>query len=248
MALDLVAHRVDAIVVLGNTPAVLAAKAATSTIPIVFAVGQNPVEMGLVASLNRPGGNVTGVVNLNQQVASKWVEVLHEIVPKSVMLGLLVNPANAAATSNYIREVETAARALGLRIHVLHARGPGDFESAFAQVRQLGAAALAIVSDVLFISHIEQLAATALRYEVPAMYPFRQFAAAGGLASYGTDLLEVYRLAGVYTGRVLRGEKPSDLPVQQATKVEFTLNLRTARALGIDVPASLLARADEVIE
>jgi putative ABC transport system substrate-binding protein len=248
LAAELAARRVSVIVTLGNTQAVRAAKAATSTIPIVFMVGPDPVELGLVKSLARPGGNLTGVFNLNQQLAQKWLEVLHELVPGAETFALLVNPANPATTERYTAAMQAAAQKLGLRIHVVQASTQRDFDTAFASVREQRAGALAIAADALFVSRVDQLAALSLRHGVPALYPFREFAAAGGLASYGTELADTYRLAGVYTGRILNGEKPAELPVQQATKVELVLNLRTAKALGMTVPQALLARADEVIE
>jgi putative ABC transport system substrate-binding protein len=247
MAADLVARHVSVIVALGSTPAIRAAKAATTTIPIVFMLGTDPVELGIVASLNRPGGNLTGVVNLNHQLAQKWLEVLHQLVPATTF-ALLVDRTNISTTSLYTREMQAAARTLGVQIHVIQANSDADFDAVFASVRDLRAAALVIVAALPFISHIEQLAALTLRHAVPAIFPFREFAAAGGLVSYGTDLADTYRLAGVYTGRILKGEKPSDLPVQQATKIELVLNLKTAKALGLEVPPTLLARADEVIE
>jgi ABC-type uncharacterized transport system substrate-binding protein len=247
MAADLVARQVNVVVALGSTPAIRAAKAATTTIPIVFMLGTDPVELGIVTSLNRPEGNLTGVVNLNHQLAQKWLEVLHQLVPATTF-ALLVDPANADTTRLYIREIQAAARTLRLQIHVLQANSHRDFEAVFASVRDLGAAALVIVAALPFVSHVEQLATLTLRHAMPAIFPFREFPAAGGLASYGTDLADTYRLAGVYTGRILKGEKPSDLPVQQATKVELVLNLKTAKALGLEVPPTLVARADEVIE
>lgn len=247
-ASDLVDRRVDVIVALGNTAAVRAAKAATSAIPIVFMLGTDPVELGLVASLSHPGGNVTGVINLNQQLAQKWLQVLHELVPSASDIALLVNPQNPATAEGYTREVMTASRQLGLRIHVLQAGAPGDFEAAFARIRDLRAGALIIVADVLFISNISLLANLSRTNALPAIFPFREFTAAGGLVSYGTDLAETYRLAGIYTARILGGERPATLPVQQATKVEMTINLGTARALGIEVSPLLLGRADEVLE
>jgi putative tryptophan/tyrosine transport system substrate-binding protein len=248
MAADLFNRQVSVIVALGSTPAVHAVKAATTTIPIVFMIGTDPVELGFIASLNRPGGNLTGVINLNLQVAQKWLETLHQLVPTTTVIALLVNPRNPASTEGYVHEVETAARTLGLHIQVVHASSPGDFDAVFAGIRERGAGALVIGADLLFMSNIEQLAALSLRHALPAIHPFREFVAAGGLASYGTDLADTYRLGGVYTGRVLKGEKPADLPVQQATKVELVLNLKTAKALGLTVPPTLLARADEVIE
>jgi putative tryptophan/tyrosine transport system substrate-binding protein len=211
-------------------------------------LGTDPVELGLVSSLARPGGNLTGVFNLNQQLAQKWLEVLHELVPAATTFALLVNPTNPATTERYTAEMQAAAHRLGLRMHVVQASTDREFDTAFANVREHRAGALSIAADALFISRVPQLAALSLRHSMPALYPFREFAAAGGLASYGTDLGDTYRSAGVYTGRILNGEKPADLPVQQATKVELVLNLRTAKALGITVPQSLIARADEVIE
>jgi putative ABC transport system substrate-binding protein len=247
MAADLVARQVSVIVALGSTPAIRAAKAATATIPIVFMLGTDPVELGIVTSLNRPGGNLTGVVNLNHQLAQKWLEVLHQLVPATTF-ALLVDPANTAATSLYIRETQAAARTLGLQIHIIQANSHRDFDAVFASVRDLRAAALVIVAALPFMSHIEQLATLTLRHAVPAIFPFREFPAAGGLASYGTDLADTYRLAGIYAGRILKGEHPADLPVVQSTKVELIINLKTAKMLGLTVPTALLVRADEVIE
>lgn len=245
LAADLVAQRVNVIVALGSTPAVRAAKAATSTVPIVFMVGTDPVELGFVATLGRPGGNLTGVVNLNHLLAQKWLETLHQLAPTSTF-GLLVDASNVSGTKLYVREIQAAARTLGLQIHVV----PGDrnFDAAFARLRDLQANALVIVAALPFMSRIDELAALTLRHKMPAIFPFRAFVEAGGLASYGSDLADTYRLAGVYTGRILKGEKPAGLPVQQSIKAEFVLNLKTARVLGITVPPALLARADEVIE
>jgi putative ABC transport system substrate-binding protein len=247
LAADLVARQVNVIVALGSTPAIRAAKGATSTIPIVFMLGTDPVELGLVASLNRPGGNLTGVVNLNHQLAQKWIEVLHQLVPATTF-ALLVDRGNVEATRLYIREVNEAARTLGLQIHVVEADAGHDLNAVIAHVRELRAAGLMIVSALPFMSRINQLAALTQIHAMPAIFPYREFPMAGGLASYGTDLPDTYRVAGIYTGRILKGEKPADLPVQQATKVELVLNLKTARALGLTVPLSLLGRADEVIE
>jgi putative ABC transport system substrate-binding protein len=248
MAADLAAQKVNVIVALGSTPAVRAAKAATTTVPVVFMLGTDPVELGIVASLNRPGGNLTGVVNLNHQLAQKWLEVLHQLVPTATTFALLVDASNPPASNLYVGEMQTAARTLGLQVHVIEARSYHDFDAVLTRVRELRAGGLIIVAALPFVSHIQQLAALTLRHTVPAIFPFREFPAAGGLASYGTDLPETYRLAGVYTGRILKGEKPADLPVQQATKVELVLNLKTAKALGLTVPVALLGRADEVIE
>jgi putative ABC transport system substrate-binding protein len=248
MAADLVNRQVDVIVALGSTPAVRAASAATTKIPIVFMLGADPVELGLVASLNHPGGNLTGVINLNLQLAQKWLEILHQLTPGTTAIALLVNPANRATTEGYIREIEIAARGLGLKIHILHADSARDFDAVFASAKERGAGALVIVADLLFISNIDRLATLSLLHSVPAIFPFREFVAAGGLVSYGTNLAETYHLAGVYTGRIIKGEKPADLPVQQATKVELIINLKTAKDFGLSVSPALLARADEVIE
>ncbi|MBI5323171.1 ABC transporter substrate-binding protein [Bradyrhizobium sp.] len=248
MAAELVNRQVNVIVALGSTPAVRAAKAATTTIPIVFMLGTDPVELGLVTSLNHPGGNLTGVINLNLQLAQKWLEILHELTPATTAIALLVNPANLATTEGYIREIEAAAGRMGLKIHILHANNARDFDMVFTSARERGAGALVIVADLLFISNIDRLAALSLLNSLPAIFPFREFVAAGGLASYGTNLAETYHLAGVYTGRIVKGEKPADLPVQQATRVELIINLKTARMLGLNVAPALLVRADEVIE
>jgi putative ABC transport system substrate-binding protein len=248
MAADLVGHQASVIVTLGSGPATLAAKGATRAIPIVFMIGTDPVEMGLVASLNRPGGNLTGVFNLNREMAQKWLEVLHQLVPAATTFALLVNPGNFTTTEIYANEAQTAARTLGLQLHVVQAGSERDFDAVFASLRHLRAGALVIAPDALFISRIEQLAALTLRDAVPAIYPYREFVAAGGLTSYGANLADLYRQVGVYAGRILKGEKPAELPVQQSTKVELIINLKTAKALGLDIPPALLARADEVIE
>jgi putative ABC transport system substrate-binding protein len=242
---DLVGHRVAVIV--ANGPAVRPAKTATSTIPIVFVVGFDPLTFGLVASLNRPGGNLTGVSVLDVEIGAKRLELLHELVPTATIMALLVNPTTPAAET-VARDAQAAARALGLQLHVLHASSDRDFDKVFATVVQLRAGALVIGADPFFTSQSQQLAELTVGHAVPTIYEFREFAAAGGLISYGSSIADAYRLAGVYTGRILKGEKPSDLPVQQATKVELILNLKTARALGITVPLTLLGRADEVIE
>src|SRR5262245_13364816 len=247
MATDLVRRQV-AVIVATTTPAALAAKAATTTIPIVFELGSDPVRLGLVASFNRPGGNVTGATQANLAAAPKQLELLHGLVPTASVVALLVNPANAAVTETTVREVQTAARALGLELHVLNASNEDDFDAVFAKLIQLRAGGLVIGGGPLFASRSERLGALTVRHAVPAISSYREFAVAGGLLSYGTDIGEAYRLAGIYTGRVLKGEKPADLPVQQATKVEFYINLKTAKALGITVPPSMQARADEMIE
>jgi putative tryptophan/tyrosine transport system substrate-binding protein len=247
MAADLVRQGVN-VIVTGGTPATLAAKATTTTIPIVFILSTDPVEAGLVASLNRPGGNLTGVTGLNVELAPKKLELLHELLPAATTLALLVNPTNAVAAENQSRTVQAAARILGLQLHILHSSTERDFDSVFASMVQLGAGALVIGSDLFFTSRSEQLAALTVRHAVPSIYQFREFAAAGGLMGYGGSITDWGHQAGIHTGRILAGAKPMDLPVQQATKVELFINLKTAEALGIDVPPTLLARADEVFE
>jgi putative ABC transport system substrate-binding protein len=246
LAADLVRRQVT-VIAATTTPAALAAKAATSTIPIVFTTVGDPVQLHLVTSLNRPGGNVTGVTQLNVEVAPKRLELLHELVPTARVLALLVNSTNPNTETN-TNELQAAARTLGVELHVLNASTERDFDAVFAKVIQLRAGGLVIGVDSLFASRSEQLAALALRHAVPTIYQDRDFAVAGGLLSYGTDFRETYRLAGNYIGRVLKGEKPADLPVQQATKVEFYINLKTAKALGLNVPAAMQARVDEMIE
>jgi ABC-type uncharacterized transport system substrate-binding protein len=248
LAAQLVERQVAVIVAAGGTPTALAAKAATTTIPIVFGVAVDPVEVGLVASLSRPGGNVTGVTNLNVEVGPKRLELLHELLPSVAVIAVLVNPATPASAEPFVRGMEVAARTLGLQLHVLHASTERDFDTVFATLVQLRAGALVISPEIFYNTRIEQLAALTVRHAVPTIYQYRQFVAAGGLLSYGSDEREYYRLVGIYVGRILKGEKPGDLPVQQATKVELIINLKTARALGLDVPPTLLARADEVIE
>jgi putative ABC transport system substrate-binding protein len=241
---DLVRRRVS--VIAANSPANLAAKASTSTIPIVFTTGGDPVQLGLVASLSRPGGNVTGATQLGAELAPKRVELAHQLLPTATVIGLLVNPRSRVADT-VTRDSQEAAATLGLRLNVLHASTEAQLDDAFATV-QKRAGALVICSDTFFNNHTEQLAGLSIRHLVPAIYQYRQFAAGGGLISYGGSISESYRLAGVYTGRILKGEKPADLPVQQSTKIELFINLKTAKALGLEVPPTLLARADEVIE
>jgi putative tryptophan/tyrosine transport system substrate-binding protein len=241
----LVRQQVD--VIFANGPAAPVAKAATSTIPIIFVVGSDPVAVGLVASLNRPGGNLTGATSLNVGIGPKRLELLHELVPTATVIGLLSNPTNAIGVTEP-KDAEIAARALGLELHILHASTDQDLESAFATLSQLHANGLVITTDAFFISQRERLAALANRHSIATVFQGREFAMAGGLMSYGGDLKEADHLAGVYTGRVLKGEKPANLPVVQATKVELIINLKTAKALGISVPNTLLGRADEVIE
>jgi putative tryptophan/tyrosine transport system substrate-binding protein len=244
---DLIQRQVT--VIAANSPApVMAAKAATTTIPIVFATGYDPVAAGLVASLARPGGNLTGVTSLTAEVGPKRVELLHELVPTATSIALLVNPAAGPIRETISTDLQAAARKLGLQFHVLHASAVRDFDPVFATLAQLRPGGLVIGSDPFFNSQSEQLAALAIRHAVPAIYQYREFAAAGGLMSYGGSLTDMYRQVGVHTGRILKGEKPADLPVQQTTKVELIINLKTAKALGLEVPRTLIARADEVIE
>ena len=246
IAAELVRRQVAVIV--ANTPANLAAKAATTTIPIVFTTGGDPVQMGLVASLSRPGGNVTGVTQLNVEVAPKRLELAHQLVPMATVFAALVNPTNPN-TEIVLKDLQAAARALGLQLHVVHASTERDFDTVFATTLVgLRPGALVIGADPLFASQYEQLAALALRHAVPAIFQDHEFAAAGGLMSYGGSLPDSYRLAGRYTGRILKGEKPTDLPVQQSTKIELLINLKTAKALGLTIPETLLATADEVIQ
>ena len=247
MVADLV-HRQVAVIAATTTPAALAAKAATTTIPIVFETAADPVQLGLVASLARPGGNVTGVTQLTVGLVPKELQLLHELLPTARVMALLVNPTDPALAETESREVLSAAHTLGLELHVLNASTERDFDVALANVIQLRAGGLVIATNAFFTSHSEQLAALAARHAVPAVYKGREFAAAGGLMSYGSDITDSYHLAGVYTGRILKGGKPADLPVQQATKVELIINLKTAKALGINIPNTLIGRADEVIE
>jgi putative ABC transport system substrate-binding protein len=247
LAVDLVRRRVEAIVV-GGTPAALAAKRATTTIPIVFVTAGDPVALGLVASLKQPGGNITGVTSLGVEVGPKQMELLHELVPNATLVGLLVNPNNPALAETQTRDLEAAARTLGLQVHVLNASTERDFETIFGALRQMRIGALVIGNDAFFNTRTEQLGALALRHAVPTIFQFRSFAAAGGLMSYGGNVTDWYRLAAVYAGRILKGERPANLPVQQFTKVELFINLKTAKTLGVTVPLPLLGRADEVIE
>jgi putative tryptophan/tyrosine transport system substrate-binding protein len=247
LAADLVRRQVDVIAAFGGTASALPAKAATSSIPIVFSVAVDPVEFGLVDSLNRPGGNITGVTLLSVVLGPKLLELLHELVPTATVMALLVNPTSPLAET-LVRDAQAAARTLGLRLHVLHASIERDFDSVFAALIQLRAGALVIGADAFFTNRSEQLAALALRHAVPAIYAIREFTEAGGLISYGPSIADSWRLMGIYTGRILKGEKPADLPVQQVTKVELVINLKAAKALGVTFPLTLLGRADEVIE
>jgi ABC-type uncharacterized transport system substrate-binding protein len=247
MVADLV-HRQVAVIAATSTPAAIAAKAANTTIPIVFEMASDPVRLGLVASLNRPGGNATGVTNTNVEIAPKRLQLLHELVPTARVIAILVNPANPTVAETNTKAMQAAAPSFGLELHILNASTERDFDGVFAKLTQLRAGGLVIGPDPFFTSQREQLAALALRHAVPTIYQTRRFAAAGGLLSYGADVADAYRLTGNYTGRVLKGEKPADLPVQQATKVEMYINLKTAKALGVNVPNTLIGRADEVIE
>jgi putative ABC transport system substrate-binding protein len=246
-ATDLVRREVAVIVACG-TPSVLAAKEATAAIPIVFYVAGDPVELRLVARLSRPGGNLTGTTSLTLAVASKWLELLHELMPTTSAFALLINPTSAALAETQSRDLQATARNLGLQVHLLEASTERDFDTAFARLVQLRLGGLVISSDSYFWTRSEQLAALARRHAVPAIFGFREFAMAGGLMSYGASVADAFRLIGVYAGRVLKGEKPADLPVQQATKVELIINLKTAKALGLEIPPAVLAIADEVIE
>ena len=247
LAADLI-HRQVTMIAATAIPAALAAKAVTTTIPIVFETGVDPIQFGLVTSLNRPGGNVTGVTQTNAEIAPKRLELLHEQVPAATVMALLVNPANAILAETQSSEVQSAANTLGLELHILNASTERDFDAVFAKLVELRTGGLVIAGDPFFTARQEQLAALALRHGVPAVYQGREFAVAGGLMSYGGSTNEAYRLTGVYTARILQGEKPSELPVQQSTKVELFLNLKTAKAFGITFPLTLLGRADEVIE
>ena len=248
LAAELVRRQVTVIVAGGGTPSALAAKAATATIPIVFGVAVDPVELGLVGSLNRPGGNLTGVTNLNVEVGPKRLELLRELLPSATLIAVLVNPTNPTIDEPFVRDLEVPARTLGLKLHVLHASTEQDFDTVFATLVQLQAGALVISPDQFLTSRIKQLAQLTLRHRIPAISQQRQFTAAGGLASYGSSEAEYYRPVGIYTGRILNGEKPADLPVQRSSKVELIINLKTAEALGLTIPLPLIGRADEVIE
>jgi ABC-type uncharacterized transport system substrate-binding protein len=245
LAADLVRRQVA--VIFANGAAAFTAKAATTSIPVVFVIAGDPIEFGLVASLNRPGSNVTGVTNLNVEVGPKRLELLHELHPSAAVVALLVNPGSPYGET-LSGAVQAAAGTLGLNLHVLHAGNEREIDAAFAKLVELQVRALVIGTDAFFNSRIEQLAALAVRHAVPTIYQYREFAAAGGLMSYGGSFTDDWRLAGVYTGRILKGDKPATLPVQQSMKAELIINLKAAKALGLTFPLSLLGRADEVIE
>ena len=245
---DLVRRRVAVIASPGSNPAALAAKAATTTIPIVFGVGEDPVKLGLVASLARPGGNATGINFFVAEVLAKRLGLLHQLVPKAVRIAVLVNPANASTAEATLRDIPEAARAIGLQIQVLNASTSREIEAAFATLARDRAEALYVAADGFFTSRRVQFATLAMRYAVPMAHSARETVEAGGLMSYGTDIGDMYHRVGVYTGRVLKGAKPADLPVLQATRFEFVINLQTARALGLEVPNTIQLLADEVIE
>jgi putative ABC transport system substrate-binding protein len=245
LAADLVLRQVAVIV--ANSPAIPAAKAATTTIPIIFQTGSDPVASGLVASLSRPGGNLTGVSTMNVELTPKRLELLREFVPTAIALALLVNPTNPNADIQS-RDLKAAAVALGLQLHVLYASSERDFDTVFTTLAQLRVGGLVIAPDAFFISRSEQLAELTVRHALPAIFSYREFAAAGGLLSYGGSSTDQFRQAGIYAGRILKGERPADLPVQQVTKIELIINLKIAKVLGLTVPLSLLGRADEVIE
>jgi putative tryptophan/tyrosine transport system substrate-binding protein len=248
LAAELVRLPVNVIVIPGSTPATIAAKAASTTVPIVFYGGADPVSIGLVASLSRPGGNATGVTTLNVELTAKRLELLHELVPTATIIAGLINPTNPVVSETETRDLQAAARTLGLTLHVLHASTEQEIDTAFMTLVQLRAGGLVIGGDAYFNSRSEQLAVLTLRYAMPAIYQFREFVLSGGLGSIGANVADTYRPLGVYTGRILKGEKPAGLPIQQATKVELLLNLKTAKALGITVPLPLSGRADELIE
>jgi ABC-type uncharacterized transport system substrate-binding protein len=244
---DLVRRQVAVMATLGNVPT-LAAKAATATIPIVFGVGDDPIRLGLVTSFARPGGNATGINFFNQEVASKRLRLLHELVPNAVRVAVLVNPANASATETLLRIMQEAAPTIGLQIQILNATTIGEIDAAFATIERERPDALFVTGDAFFVSRAVQFATLTSRSRIPATYSLRDYVAVGGLMSYGTDFTEAFRQVGVYTGKILKGAKPVDLPVMQSTKFEFVINMQTARALGLEVPAQLLATVDEVIE
>ena len=248
LAADLVRRQVTVIATPGSGAAALAAKAATTTIPVVFEAGVDPVAVGLVRSLNRPEGNITGITSMNIEFNPKRLELLHELVPEAKSFAVLVNPTNPVSANAAMKDLEGPSRALGLQLHVLNASADREIEAVFAKLAQLKVGGLIIAADTFFHNRAQRLAALTLKHAVPAVLAVREFAVVGGLVSYGGSIRETHRQAGIYTGRILKGEKPADLPVQQVTKVELYINLKTAKTLGLTVPNTLVGRADEVIE
>src|ERR1700748_882274 len=248
LAADLVQQRVSVLVVLGGTASALAAKAATTTVPVVFRIASDPVEGGLVTSLNRPGGNVTGVTTMGVDLGSKQLELLHELVPAATVMALLINPNKSAIALVQSREVPAAALKLGLQLHVLGASKERDFDPVFATLTKLGVGGLVIGADTFLNARSQQLAELAVRHSIPTVSPYREFTRAAGLMSYGANIAAASRQAGVYLGRVLKGEETADLPIEQPTVFELAINMKSAKVLGLTVPPTLLSRADEVIE
>jgi ABC-type uncharacterized transport system substrate-binding protein len=245
LAADLIDRKVSVIV--ANTPAVRAAQAATKTIPIVFVTGADPIALGFVASLNQPGGNLTGVASLVDEIGPKRLELVHELLPTTSVFAVLVNPTSPAAET-VSRDAQSAARALGQTVHILNASTESEVDGAFAKLAQLRAGALLVTNDPFFNNHPDQFVALAARHAIPVIYPWREFVITGGLMSYGTSIVHLYRQVAIYVARILKGEKPAYLPVQQSTEVELIINMRTAKQLGLTVPIHLLGRADEIIE
>ena len=248
LAAQLVQRRVAVLVAGGGTPTAMAAKGATATIPVDFAIAADPVAVGLVASLDKPGGNLTGVTNMNEEIGPKRLELLHELLPLVTLVAVFVNPANPVLAGPFVRDLQGAADRLGLQLHVLNANTERDIDTAFADLVQLRAGALVVMPDVFFNSHVAQIAALAISHKVPTIYQYRPFVEAGGLISYGSDELEYYRWVGIQAGKILKGEKPAELPVVRSTKVELIINLKTAKVLGITIPLPLQGRADNMIE
>jgi putative tryptophan/tyrosine transport system substrate-binding protein len=246
LADDLVRRRVAVLAVTGGNPQI--AKSVPTTIPVVCAVGADPVQLGLVASLNRPGGNITGVSVFTSDLEAKRLELLHEVVPRPALIGVLVDPKFQSATEILVQEVESAARTLAREIRIVNASTENSLDGAFANLLEMRVGALLVTGGPLFLNRRERLLALTARYGLPAIYENREFTRAGGLMSYGTSVPDVYRQIGIYTGRILKGERPADLPVLQPTKFDIAVNLRTAKALGLDIPTTILLRADEVIE
>jgi len=247
LAAELV-HRQVAVIAAAGTPSALAAKAATTTIPIIFSTASDPVAEGLVASLNRPGGNATGVTNLGTELVQKQVDMLHQMVPKATVIAALVNPTDPALAGPATKDAQAAGRTLGLQIHIIQASTERDIDAAFASLIRLGAGGLVVCPDAFLLSRRGQICALAIRHALPVIYYVREFVAAGGLVSYGPSVAGGYRQVGIYAGRILKGERPSEMPVHQSTKFDLVINLNTAKAIGLDVPFYLQQLADEVIE